>query len=155
MAHIINPNNSFIDPTVKIIGVGTVTVGKNCQIRAYTVIELSNTGKLTIGDNSVIGFGCFLQVTDEVVIGNRTLIGPHCVILASTHIINDKPIYISGMKPGKTVIKDDVWLGANITVACDVTIDSNSIVGANSFVNKNIPCNQIWAGSPAKYIKQR
>jgi acetyltransferase-like isoleucine patch superfamily enzyme len=35
-----------------------------------------------------------------------------------------------------------------------VTIGKNSIIGAFSFVNKNIPDNVIAAGVPAKVIKK-
>ena len=34
-----------------------------------------------------------------------------------------------------------------------ITVGENSIVGACSFVNKNIPDNQIWVGTPAKLLK--
>jgi serine acetyltransferase len=35
-----------------------------------------------------------------------------------------------------------------------VTIGTNSIVGAYSFVNKDIPDNELWVGVPAKYKKK-
>jgi len=34
----------------------------------------------------------------------------------------------------------------------NITIGENSIIGACSFVNKDIPSNTIWAGVPAKQI---
>jgi acetyltransferase-like isoleucine patch superfamily enzyme len=36
----------------------------------------------------------------------------------------------------------------------NVTIGENSIVAAHSFINKNIPKNEIWGGVPAKLIKK-
>lgn len=34
-------------------------------------------------------------------------------------------------------------------------IGTNTIIGAGSLVTKYIPDNEIWAGTPARYIKKR
>lgn len=152
VADIINPHDVCLDD-VRIFGPGKVVIGKDCQIRNFTVIELGN-GVVTIGDNSVIGYGSFLQASGTITIGSNTLLGPHCVYLASTHSISEsKPISQMPLIRGSVTIQNNVWLGANITVNCNVTIETGSIIGANSFVNKDIPAKQVWAGSPAKYIK--
>jgi len=36
----------------------------------------------------------------------------------------------------------------------NTTIGENSIIGANSFVNRSIPANEIWAGTPVKLIRK-
>jgi len=35
-----------------------------------------------------------------------------------------------------------------------VTIGENSVVAAFSFVNKNVPKNELWAGTPAHFKKK-
>lgn len=50
-------------------------------------------------------------------------------------------------------IKDNAFIGAHSIILKGVTIGENSIVGAGSVVTKSIPKNQIWAGNPAKFIK--
>ena len=35
-----------------------------------------------------------------------------------------------------------------------VTIGDNAILGINSYVNKDVPANEFWAGIPAKLIKK-
>ena len=53
------------------------------------------------------------------------------------------------------VIEDDVWIGTQSIILKGVTIGKGSIVGAGSLVNRSIPGNEIWAGSPAKFIRHR
>ena len=50
-------------------------------------------------------------------------------------------------------IKDNVFIGANATLLKGVTIGENAIVGACSVITKDVPANEIWAGNPAKFIK--
>lgn len=54
---------------------------------------------------------------------------------------------------GPVNIKDRVWVGDKVTILPGVTIEENSIIGANSVVTKNVPANTVFAGNPAKIIK--
>lgn len=56
---------------------------------------------------------------------------------------------------GEVHIEDNVFIGLNVIICNSVTIGENSIVGAGSVVTKDIPANQVWAGNPARYIKDR
>jgi len=50
-------------------------------------------------------------------------------------------------------LKQGCNVGANSVILPGITIGENATIGANSLVNKNIPSNEIWAGSPAQKIK--
>ena len=54
-----------------------------------------------------------------------------------------------------TVIGNDVWIGAQCYIRMGVSIGDGAVIGANSFVNKDVPPYAIVAGSPAKIIKYR
>ena len=45
--------------------------------------------------------------------------------------------------------------GPITVVLAGVTIGDGAIVGAGSVVTGDIPSGQIWAGNPARYIKDR
>ena len=45
-------------------------------------------------------------------------------------------------------------VGTHSTIMPGVTIGENSIIAAYSFVNKNIPENEMWGGIPAKLMKK-
>lgn len=51
------------------------------------------------------------------------------------------------------IIKDNAFIGAHSIILKGVTIGENSIIGAGSVVTKSVPDNQIWAGNPAKFIR--
>lgn len=51
------------------------------------------------------------------------------------------------------LIKDNAFIGAHSIILKGVTIGENSIIGAGSVVTKSVPDNQIWAGNPAKFIR--
>ena len=58
------------------------------------------------------------------------------------------------MKKGKVVIGYNARIGSHTTIMPGITIGENAIVGANSFVTKDIPKNTFFAGCPAKLIKE-
>lgn len=121
------------------------TIGKYCNISNNCEVY-----KAKIGDYTRIGFGCF--ICEGVTIGKQCFISPRVCFT------NDKfPLVTLSKKRRKlykTIIKDNVTIGANSTILPGITIGKNSIVGAGSVVTKNIPANQIWLGNPAKFYKK-
>lgn len=55
----------------------------------------------------------------------------------------------------KVTIEEDVFIGINVTICNSVTIGRGAVIGAGSIVTKDIPPYQVWAGNPARYIKDR
>ena len=55
----------------------------------------------------------------------------------------------------KTVIGNDVWIGAKCMIKGGVTIGDGAIIGMGSVVTKDIPPYEIWAGNPARCIRKR
>ena len=55
----------------------------------------------------------------------------------------------------KTIIGHDVWIGANVIIKQGVKIGNGAVIGACSFVNKDVPSYAIVFGIPAKLYKYR
>jgi acetyltransferase-like isoleucine patch superfamily enzyme len=51
-------------------------------------------------------------------------------------------------------IDEYAQFGSHTTIMPGITIGENAIVGANSFVTRDIPKNTFFAGCPAKLIKE-
>lgn len=61
-----------------------------------------------------------------------------------------RPIY----SKGPVVIGDNVWIGDKATILPNVSIGKGAIIAANSVVTKDVPEYSVFAGNPAKIIKQ-
>ena len=55
----------------------------------------------------------------------------------------------------KVTIEDNAFIGCNVIICNSVTIGEGAVVGAGSIVTKDIPPYEVWAGNPARYIKDR
>jgi acetyltransferase-like isoleucine patch superfamily enzyme len=68
--------------------------------------------------------------------------------------IDEPPLARNLSSKGIISIENNVWIGENAVILGGVNIGANSIIAACSLVNKDIPCNCIAAGVPAKVVKQ-
>ena len=68
---------------------------------------------------------------------------------SSTHLVD------GGYSDHITTIGHDVWIGAQTVVRQGVTIGDGAVIGANSFVNKDVPPYAIVFGTPIKVYKYR
>ena len=134
-----------------------IIMGSNCTIKENTYFLLTKPNPcLQIGDYVGIGRGCYIAIKDFLEIGSYTRIGPNVTILDQDHkfkkddLIMNQHADIQKVKIGK-----DVWIGDGAKVLKGVTIGDGAIVGAGSVVTKDIPPYEIWAGVPAKCIKER
>jgi len=112
------------------IVMGDVTVGKNTWIGPYTILDGSGGG-LIIGDNCNICAGVHIYTHSTV---NR--------------VINNTEI-----EKAPVTIGNNVYVGPNTVVAMGCHIGNRVVIGANSFVNKDIPDNTKAFGTPAKIIE--
>ena len=84
-------------------------------------------------------------------------IAANTIIIPANHGFKNIDIKICDQSMTKKgiVIKDNIWIGAGVTILDGVTIGEGSIVGAGSVVTKDIPSYSIAAGVPSKVIKKR
>ena len=103
---------------------------------------------------ALLNYNCVILDTSPVNIGNGVFIAPGVCIACSGHAID--PIQRSqGIGTSVPItIEDNVWIGANTTVCGGVTIGSNSVIGAGSVVNHDIPSGVVAAGVPCKVIRK-
>ena len=55
--------------------------------------------------------------------------------------------------PGRIVLHEGVWIGANETITAGVTVGRYAIVAAGAVVNRDVPPYTVVGGVPARFIK--
>jgi acetyltransferase-like isoleucine patch superfamily enzyme len=105
-----------------------------------------NHDKLKLGKFVDIGAFSYINAKYGVVLEDSVQIGSHCSIYSYSTIDEKK---------GEVVIKENARIGSHSTIMPGVTIGKDSVVGAHSFVNINIPDNSIACGVPVKIIRKK
>lgn len=114
-------------------------------------------GSISIGSDSFINRYCTFQDSGHnanFTIGDNVFIGPNCTFLGVTHEIGDSKRRAMKAYSGDIVVEDGCWLGGNVTVLPGVTIKKGCIVGAGAVVTKDTEPDGLYAGIPAKKIKE-
>lgn len=107
---------------------------------------VQNKDGLKMGRKVDIGAFTYINAKAGVELRDNVQIGSHCS-LYSISTIDDTS--------GKVTIEENACIGSHSVVMPGVKVGKNSIVGACSFVNKDIPPDSIAVGVPAKVIKKR
>ena len=117
---------------------------KKLHPKYYFLIQ--HKDKLELGENTDIGAFTYINAKHGVTMEKNVQIGSHCSIYTVSTIDEKK---------GKIVIKENARIGSHNTIMPGVTIGKNAIVGAHSFVNKNIPDNAMAYGVPIKIMRKK
>ena len=100
---------------------------------------------LKMGINFDIGSFTYINSKFGVEIQDDVQIGSHCSIYSHSSIDGKK---------GSIKLKEKSKIGTHSTIMPEVTVGENSVIAAYSFVTKNVPDNELWAGVPAKFLKK-
>jgi len=106
---------------------------------------VQNKDGLKLGYKTDIGAFTYINARNGVVIEDFVQIGSHCSLYSISTIDN---------KEGQITLKKNCKIGSHSVVMPRVTIGENSIIGAFSFVNKDVPENVVATGVPIKIIKK-
>lgn len=98
---------------------------------------------LKLGRKTDIGAFTAIFAHHGVVIGDEVQIGSHCTLYSASTIDE---------KEGPVILERNCRIGSHSIVMPGVTVGENTIVGAQSFVNKDLPSNEVWVGSPARFL---
>lgn len=113
-------------------------IGKNCSLISPGPNFGSEPYLIEIGDNTTVSFDVAFVTHDA---STRVLRN-----LAKTEKEKQTVIY------GKIIVGNNCFIGCRSTILPGVKIGDNSIIGAGSVVNRDIPANSVAAGVPCKVI---
>jgi sugar O-acyltransferase (sialic acid O-acetyltransferase NeuD family) len=127
----------------------------NLKIKWETIISKN----AVISKNVKIGEGTVIISGSQI--GNGSLIGKHCLINSASSLDHDNTFQdYSSTGPGtvtggSVVVGKMSHLGIGAVVKQNIRIKENTIIGANSYVNKDCLSNHIYFGTPAIKIRKR
>ena len=111
----------------------TMTYGHNVRVGDHAVIHddvhLDDRGRLTLGDRVSISDGVHLYSHDHDVVDQTEIYNYH------------------------TVVEDDARVTYDAMVRAGCRIGRNSVVGARSVVQGDVPAHHVAVGSPARSVK--
>ena len=152
-------------------------IGKNCVIRSGTTIYSG----VKVGDDTVFGHNVMLR--EEVVVGSGTKLGTNVVVDGKSSIgskvsvqtgvyickystvedsvflgpccvfANDKYVYQREFKLVGPIVRRGASVGANAILFPGIVVGEGAVVGSQSLVNGDVPPRTIFAGLPARKIK--
>jgi carbonic anhydrase/acetyltransferase-like protein (isoleucine patch superfamily) len=130
------PKDCYIAENATIIG--DVSFGKQCSVWFNAVIR-GDVNFIKIGDKVNIQDGVVIHCTykkNPTIIGNNVSIGHNAIVHGCT-------------------VHDNVLIGMGAIVMDNCVIESNSIVAAGAVITQNtvVDSGTIWAGVPAKKVK--
>lgn len=128
-----------------------VYVGHGSILKAYYLNEM------IIGEGSWIGQNCFFHSAGGIRIGKCVGIGPCVKIITSYHKENkmELPVLHNPLEFKPVEISDGADIGVGTIILPGLSIGEGAIVGAGSVVTKNIEAYSVYAGVPAKRMRQR
>ena len=106
---------------------------------------VQNLKGLKLGSQTDIGAFTYINAKYKVIIEDNVQIGSHCSIYSVSTIDNFS---------GKVILKDNCRIGSHTIILPGISIGKNSVIGAHSLVNKDIPDNVVAFGVPAKIIRK-
>lgn len=129
--------STFAAPSADIIG--DVVIGKECSIWFNTTIR-GDVNEVRIGDQTSIQDNTVIHVARKgqgTYVGNRVTVGHGVILHACT-------------------IEDDVVVGNGSCVMDNCYVEKGAIVAANALVppGKRIGAGEVWAGNPAKKLRE-
>jgi acetyltransferase-like isoleucine patch superfamily enzyme len=156
---IISHKVEFKNPQRMIIGKGVVIQPDTWIAAMVNDLPILNAFDpwITIKDGVYIGRFCQITVSNSLIIEENVLITEGVLITDTIHGYENINVPIVKQRMynrGPIVIKSGAWIGNGARLVGSLTVGKNSVVGANCYLDKDVPDYCIVGGIPARIIKR-
>lgn len=118
----------------------------------HTGVRVFDPRNIRVGEGTIIGYACFIDGRNQVMIGNHTDIASEVMIYSQEHDISD-PSFVA--KGAPVAIGDYVFIGPRAIILPGVKVGKGAIIAAGAVVTKDVEDYAIVGGVPAKVIGER
>jgi acetyltransferase-like isoleucine patch superfamily enzyme len=142
------------ESVIPILKANGATIGFNCDIESPLIFHnAKDFSNLVVGNNCHIGKKSFFDLRSKIEIGDNVTLSMNVSIMTHIELGQAEMKYLYETEIKEVIIEDGVYVGANCVILMGVIISQNSLIGAQSLVNKSIPENCVAYGNPAKVVK--
>lgn len=108
---------------------------------------------VTVEDHVFVNEGCFFD-SGSIHLETGVYLGPRVVLVTANHSLGPEAMRAGGGKHSFIHIGQGSWLGAGVIVLPGVTIGAGCVIAAGAVVTKDCEPNGLYAGVPAKRVKE-
>lgn len=155
-------SNVLIAKNNTIIGLENIQIGSNVRIDGYCSFIAPSQGSLILGSNIHIGGYCFLSAHSGIKIDDLSTLSQGVKIYTRNDDYSGQfltnptvPEIYRGISSGPVHLSGHAVIGSSSIILPNITLGLGVSVGAQSLVKNNLECWGVYAGSPAKKIKER
>jgi acetyltransferase-like isoleucine patch superfamily enzyme len=152
--------NVKLHARASVYGTENISLGDNVRIDDFAIIIA--TGPVGIGTHVSIPNFCFLGARNGITLEDYVTLAPGVKIFtASDDYHGDKmtgptlPAEFTGGKAGPVVLKRHTIVGAGSVILPGCTLGEGCAVGALALVNSDLAAWGVYAGIPARHIRDR
>lgn len=123
----------------------TASIAPNCFLGSWS--------GLSVGASSYINYGCFFDLGAETVIGRNAFVGYEVMFCTCSHAIGSESQRAGAPTVQSIVVGDGAWVGARSILMPGSVVGPGTIVAAGSVVTGVCSANSLYAGVPARWVR--
>ncbi|MDQ4629260.1 acyltransferase [Janthinobacterium lividum] len=155
-------NNVRVAKNCVIVGMENISLGNNVRIDGYSTLVAAGGGHIRIGNHVHIGGYCFLSGAAGITLDDFSGLSQGVRLYSKTDDYSGAsltnptvPEEFTNCKSGPVHLGRHVIVGSGSVLLPDITVGEGVAVGALSLVTKSLESWGIYAGTPAKRLKNR
>lgn len=126
------------------------------RLRRSTVlhdVEWFGSGRVTFERGVILNRGVVVNHSGGLYMAENSGLGPGTLVITASHEIGPPTKRWAAGTTARVVIGKGVWVGANVTILPGVRIGDGCIIGAGSVVSRDCLPDGIYAGVPARRLR--
>ncbi len=106
--------------------------------------------EVEVGDGTYVGAGTILSPNAKI--GSHVIINLHCTIGHDSTLADYAHICPGSRLSGNTILKEGAFVASNSVTKQNIVMEEYSVLGASSFLVRNLPARCTALGNPARVI---
>lgn len=148
-------NRNGLDPSA----VGVFKIFKEGTVHINGKVRIARDCKIYVPGSLIIEDGTYVNPGTMIFARTRIRIGSGCAIAWNCQIVDDDfhELIVENRRvnyPQEINIGNKVWIGAGSKILKGTIIEDNVVVAAGSIVTGHLLANSVYAGVPAKRIRE-